>query len=132
MRSAFAEAVFRRLAPGEDCSSAGVMAGDGNRAEPDARAMAKRLGYSLEAHRSQRVRREHIAAAREIYIMDRLNEEILFRNFPEAQGKTRFLGELLPAGPREIEDPYLAGEKTLELCFRRIEQAVSRLSQQEL
>lgn len=127
MRSAFAEAVMRKNAPERECFSAGVMAWDGNRAEPDARAMAKRLGYSLETHRSQRVTREHVAVATEIYIMDSLNEEILFRNHPEAKGKTRYLGELLPAGPREIEDPYLAGDKTLEQCFRRIEEAVGRL-----
>jgi protein-tyrosine phosphatase len=127
MRSAFAEAVFRQHAPGRACASAGVMALDGNRAMPDARAMARQLGYSLESHRAQRVTQELIRTATEIYIMDSLNEEILLRNHPEARGITRYLGELLPGGPREIEDPYLAGEKTLERCFRRIEEAVRRL-----
>ncbi len=127
MRSAFAEAVFRKIAPQRACLSAGVMAWNGNRAEPDARAMAKRLGYSLDAHRSQRVTAEHVAAASEIYIMDSLNEEILFRNHPEAREKTRYLGDLLPTRSREIEDPYLAGENALEECFRRIEQAVQEL-----
>jgi protein-tyrosine-phosphatase len=127
MRSAFAEAVFRKIAPGRACFSAGVMAWNGNRAEPDARAMAKRLGYSLEAHRSQRVTAEHVKAASAIYIMDSLNEEILFRNHPEAREKTRYLGELAPAGSSEIEDPYLAGDKTLEICFRRIEEAVKAI-----
>jgi protein-tyrosine-phosphatase len=124
MRSAFAEAVFRKIAPERGCFSAGVMAGNGNRAEPDARAMAERLGYSLATHRSQRVTREMVAAAGAIYIMDSLNEEILFRNHPEAREKTRYLGELSPAGSVEIEDPYLAGDRTLEACFRRIEEAV--------
>ncbi len=127
MRSAFAEAVFRKIAPERACLSAGVMAWNGNRAEPDARAMAKRLGYSLEAHRSQRVTAEHVAAASEIYVMDSLNEEILFRNHPGAKGKTRYLGVFAPAGSVEIEDPYLAGDKTLEVCFRRIEEAVKRI-----
>jgi protein-tyrosine-phosphatase len=132
MRSAFAEAVFRKIAPERECLSAGVMAWDGNRAEPDARAMAKRLGYSLEAHRSQRVTSEHVAQASVIYIMDSLNEEILFRNHPEAKDKTKYLGELLPAGrlakgSKEIDDPYLAGDKTLEQCFRRIEEAVGKV-----
>jgi protein-tyrosine phosphatase len=127
MRSAFAEACFRQAAPDIACASAGVAAFDDNRAEPHARAMAQRFGVSLESHRAQRLRAHHVGVATHIYFMDSLNEELLLRHFPQAAAKSHYLGSLLAQGPREIEDPYLQGDKNLEHCFFRIQMAVAEL-----
>jgi protein-tyrosine-phosphatase len=135
MRSAFAEACFREeLSRRPDListrfGSAGVRALEGDRAEPYARAMAKKLGYSLERHRATRTSRTLIADYDQIYIMDRLNEELLLQDVPEAAPKTAYLSTLIPAAKLEIEDPYCQSEKQLEACFRSIQLAVRNLAE---
>lgn len=134
MRSAFAEAYLRHLqaagiAPSNVLvGSAGVRAYPLDRAEASARRVAQRLGISLEAHRATRTSRELIAEFDRVYIMDQLNEELLFQDVPEAASKTEYLSVWLPGAPKEIEDPYQKHDRALEECFRTIQQAVERLA----
>lgn len=134
MRSAFAEACFRALQrenpklSGVKVASAGVRAEEGQRAESQARAMAKRMGYFLEAHRAQRTTRELLGEYDRVYIMDQLNEDLLLSDVPEAASKVAYLSSLIPGARKEIEDPYLQSDKRLEACFRTIEQAVKNLA----
>jgi protein-tyrosine-phosphatase len=133
MRSAFAEACFRDELSrrpeltGIQFASAGVRALEGDRAEPHARAMAKKLGYSLERHRATRTSRALIADYDRILIMDRLNEDLLMQDVPEAAAKTAYLASLIPGAKLEIEDPYCKSERQLEACFRSIQLAVRNL-----
>lgn len=134
MRSAFAEACFREEVSRNPkleavrFASAGVRAQSGERAEPNARAMAKRLGLSLDHHRATRTSRDLVASFERIYIMDQLNEELLLGDTPEVAAKVEYLSIHAPGGPREIEDPYCQGDKQLEACFRRIQLAVKNLA----
>ena len=134
MRSAFAEACFRehvsrnpKLA-GVKFASAGVRAQPGGRAEPEARSMAQKLGFSLEKHRATRTSRELLREYSRIYIMDQLNEELLMGDLPEVRSKVEYLSSLIPGAKREIEDPYCQSDKQLEACFRTIQAAVDRLA----
>jgi protein-tyrosine phosphatase len=136
MRSAFAEACFRdemsrnpKLA-GIRLASAGVRAQEGERAETHARAMAKRFGLSLEAHRATRTSSELLAQFDQVYIMDQLNEDLLLGDSPEAKSKTAYLSSLIPGARKEIEDPYCQSDRQLEACFKTIQQAVRNLSNQ--
>jgi len=135
MRSAFAEACLRdevsrnpRL-KNVRFASAGVRAQNGERAESHARAMAKKLGLSLDRHRATRTSRELLSSFDRIYIMDQLNEELLLGDTREVSSKVEYLSTLAPEGPKEIEDPYCQGEKHLEACFRRIQLAVRNLAE---
>lgn len=138
MRSAFAEAVFqseiRRLALEDHaaCSSAGVRAAPGEAAEPNAARIAQTLGYSLKHHTATRTDRHNVSEHTAIYVMDKINYDLLTRELPGAKSKVSYLSQLdpLPGGPFEIADPYLEADQTLELCFRRIERSVKALAQQ--
>lgn len=136
MRSAFAEACFRAEVMQElrlrtvRFGSAGVRAEEGERAETHARAMAKQLGYSLEQHRATRTSRALIAEYSQIYIMDRLNEDLLLGDLPEAREKTAYLSSLIPGAKLEIEDPYCQSARQLESCFRTIQLAVRNLARE--
>lgn len=134
MRSAFAEACFRREISqhpelkNTKFASAGVRAQPDERAEPHARAMAKQLGYSLEGHRATRTSSELLGQYDRIFIMDQLNEDLILRDSPEVQSKTAYLSSLIPGAKQEIEDPYCQSAKQLEACFRTIELAVRNLA----
>jgi protein-tyrosine phosphatase len=111
-------------------ASAGVRAQEGERAETHARAMAKRFGLSLEAHRATRTSSELLAQFDQVYIMDQLNEDLLLGDSPEAKSKTAYLSSLIPGARKEIEDPYCQSDRQLEACFKTIQQAVRNLSNQ--
>ena len=133
MRSAFAEACFRHEITHHSTlattrfASAGVRAQPGERAEPYARAMAKQFGLSLDSHRATPTSITLIQNYDRIYIMDQLNEELLFGDTPEAASKTAYLSTLIPGSPKAIEDPYCQSAKQLEACFRIIQHAVRKL-----
>jgi protein-tyrosine-phosphatase len=136
MRSAFAEACFRQEVSRRPAlqrirfASAGVRAYPDDRAEPHARAMASRLGYTLESHRAQRTSRPLLAQFDRVYIMDQLNEDLILSDSPEVREKVAYLSSLVPGTPKEIEDPYCQTDKQLEACFRRIELAVRNLAEE--
>ena len=133
MRSAFAEACFRyeiALHPTLEntrFASAGVRAQPGERAEPNARTMAKQFGLSLDSHRATPTSAELLENFDRIYIMDQLNEELLIGDSPEASSKTTYLSTMIPGTPKAIEDPYCQSAKHLEACFRTIQLAVRNL-----
>ena len=134
MRSAFAEACFRHEVSqhpelrNTKFASAGVRAQPDERAEPHARAMAKQLGFSLEAHRATRTSSELLRHYGRIFIMDQLNEDLLFGDSPDVRHKTAYLSSLIPGVKKEIEDPYCQTSKQLEACFRTIQLAVRNLA----
>lgn len=133
MRSAFAEACFRHEIAKHPAlastrfASAGVRAQPGERAEPNARKMAKQFGLSLDAHRATPTSAELLENYDRIYIMDQLNEELIFGDSPEASSKTAYLSGLIPDARKAIEDPYCQSSKQLEACFRTIQLAVRNL-----
>ena len=120
MRSAFAEACFRHEVSQDPqlrntrFASAGVRAQPDERAELYARAMAKQLGLSLEAHRATRTSGELLRDYDRILIMDQLNEDLLLGDSPEVRSKTAYLSSLTPGAKKEIEDPYCQSAKQLE------------------
>ena len=134
MRSAFAEACFRheisQYPQLKDIrfASAGVRAEPDERAEPHARAMAKQLGLSLDSHRATRTSSELLRHYDQIFIMDRLNEDLLLGDSPEARPRTTYLSSLIPGAKQEIEDPYCQSARQLEACFRTIQLAVRNLA----
>ncbi len=134
MRSAFAEACFRHDVSqhselrGTRFASAGVRAQPDERAELNARAMARQLGLSLEAHRATRTSSELLHDFDRILIMDQLNEDLLLGDSPEVRFKTAYLSSLIPGAKKEIEDPYCRSAKQLEECFRTIQLAVRNLA----
>lgn len=134
MRSAFAEACFRHEVSqylelkSIRFASAGVRAQPDERAEPNARAMAKQLGLSLESHRATRTSSELLSQYDRIYIMDQLNENLILGDSPEVRPKTAYLSSLLEGARKEIEDPYCQSAKQLEACFRTIQLAVRKLA----
>lgn len=127
MRSAFAEAcLIHELSQsgqsGIRVASAGVRAASNERAEPNARRMAQRFGFSLDHHRATRTSKPLLDQFEEIYYMDTLNEQLLFNEFPEIRPKARLLNH-----PHLIEDPYQQPDQDLEACFRAIQHSVRRL-----
>ncbi len=89
--------------------------------------MAKQFGLSLESHRATPTSFNLLQNYDRIYIMDQLNEELLFGDTPAAASKTAYLSTLIPGSPKAIEDPYCQSAKQLEACFRTIQLAVRKL-----
>lgn len=134
-RSPFAAAVLREIAARRPdapmrVSSAGLLGRGGRVAPDDARAVAARLGYSLDAHTSEELTEEAARAADLLVVMDRRNEAVLVSRFPWASAKALSLAVLDPLEDQRgtsIEDPYGKGEAAVAYAYARIARCVARL-----
>jgi protein-tyrosine-phosphatase len=135
MRSALAEAYFRKLASesgrGEEFEtfSAGVFAKPGRAGDSRAREVAQSMGVSLEAHAARRLSPEDVARADIVCIMDSMNETVCLSRYPHAEKKILMLGAFGREGgePLEIADPYTGDIEAVRVCFQRVERSVRSL-----
>lgn len=96
----------RAQEPGEwRVVSAGTWASPGVAASRASRQVARSLGLDLEAHRSQELSRELLAASDLIVCMARSHREAILAELPELAGRVHLLSGL--AGPEyDVPDPY--------------------------
>ena len=106
---------------GLEVQSAGLFAGDGARATPEARQAAAELGVDLGPHRSRKLTDELIQAADVIFCMTTGHAEEVRRRVPSAGGWALALD---PEG--DIADPIGSGVDTYVKVARRMAWALRR------
>jgi protein-tyrosine phosphatase len=129
-RSPMAEGLFRKLlAERLHCAedelvdrgyvvvSAGVAAGPGSPASPEAIDILRDRGVDLRGHESQPVTPQLLSQADQIFTMTRSHRELLVREFPEAAPRVR----LLARDGSDVIDPMGAGLEEYRTCAEQIE-----------
>ncbi|VAX18931.1 Low molecular weight protein tyrosine phosphatase [hydrothermal vent metagenome] len=87
--------------------SAGTIAGDTNRAAPEAIATMAALGIDMSAHRARRLTGGMIDSADLVIVMEKYHYNAVVHLRPEAAGKTVMMGKCLDGDEEmEIPDPY--------------------------
>lgn len=125
LRSAVAQALTTRLVAegllpaGSKAVSAGTHAVEGRSADPRGQVVARELGVSLEAHRSQPLSEGLVGEADLVLAMDLINEAEIAARFPWAEPKLRLLGAFGGGSP-VIPDPYMGDEEAVRAAFMRI------------
>jgi len=121
-RSAMAEAIASTMHrdSGVSFSSAGLLAGEGERATSTAVAVCAEVGVDAEAHRSRRLDRRMAESADRIYVMTAEHLERVLAMAPEAAHKT----EMLHPDGTDIEDPYGQPASVYRACFAEIAAAL--------
>lgn len=114
-RSPMAEGIARRLAPSIEpkgaetlIRSAGVAAGRGAPATPEAAMAVHAMGIELSDHASTPLTAEMIKEADHIYGLSRSHVQAILQMAPEAEGKV----ELLDPGRQDVPDP-IGGDQVL-------------------
>ncbi|NNE44138.1 MAG: low molecular weight protein arginine phosphatase [Gemmatimonadetes bacterium] len=133
-RSPLAEAVLRRevaRSAGSDAThyevaSAGAFASEGSPASAGSREVAAEKGLDLEGFRSRRLTPEEVDAADLILVMEPGHRSAVLGLNPQADLKTRLLGEL--AGEQgwdgAVPDPFGGSLDSYRQTYRRIEALV--------
>jgi protein-tyrosine phosphatase len=129
-RSPMAEGLFRKLlAKRLKCAedelvdrgyvvvSAGVAAGPGSPASPEAVEILRDRGVDLQGHESQPVTPQLLSQADQIFTMTRSHRELLVREFPETAPRVR----LLARDGSDVIDPMGAGVDEYRSCADQIE-----------
>jgi protein-tyrosine-phosphatase/predicted ATP-grasp superfamily ATP-dependent carboligase len=124
-RSPFAEQLARRTFSDDRIfHSAGYLPCPGRRSPREAIAAATSWDLDLTPHRSRVITAAMIRDADAIFIFDADTAERLTQDYREAGRRVHFVGELLPRGPRFIEDPWGGTPEDFETCYRRIASAI--------
>jgi protein-tyrosine-phosphatase len=122
-RSPMAACLFQALAgepfSGQSCS-AGLLAGAGQPASPEAiRAMAER-GLSLQSHRARQLSPALVQEAAVILTMTRVHKTEVAGRFPGCEGKLFTLGEYIGEPNRDIADPFGMPQETYRLVANQL------------
>jgi protein-tyrosine-phosphatase len=117
-----AEGYFRKLTDGASIKtfSAGLAAGFGWRASPEAVAVMKRFDVDISRHISQPLNDRMVEAADMLVVMTEMHRESLLRKWPDAGKKVFLLREFLPgesAANPSIMDPVGCPAEVYEKCF---------------
>jgi protein-tyrosine-phosphatase len=114
-RSPMAEAIARHLAPSIEpegaetlVRSAGLAAGKGAPATPEAAMALSTMGIELGDHSSAPVTAQMIREADHVYGLTRSHVDAILRMEPSAEGKV----ELLDPGRQDVPDP-IGGDQVL-------------------
>jgi len=91
---------------GWTAESAGVMAGVGSGASPEAIEAMKELGIDISSHRSRQVTEAMVAEASVILAMTEGHWREIVRHFPETEEKTYLVHAFGLEEMRDVADPY--------------------------
>jgi protein-tyrosine phosphatase len=135
-RSPMAEALFRRhLAERLKCPedelmdrgyavlSAGLSAGAGLPASPEAVAALDDAGIDLRNHESQPVTERLLVQADHVLTMTRGHQQVILGEFPELSSRVR----MLSYDRRDISDPYGGTRREYDDCKAEIERHIIKL-----
>ena len=120
-RSPTAERLMQGLFPQKTVHSAGLVALENQRADAQARHIAKNHRLSLEENRSRRLTEHLCQVADLILVMENSHTQKLYQQFPHTRGKVMLFGEWL--NKTEIPDPYKHSEEMFEHVYQLMEKA---------
>lgn len=120
-RSPTGEALLKQKLPTHTVASAGVGALVGHPADPQAAAAAQ--GLDLSAHRARQLDADIAAEYDLILVMEQAHIEAVCNIAPSARSKTMLFGQWLPAGSRNIADPYRQSDEMFQSVYAKLEQA---------
>jgi len=131
-RSSMAEAIFNKMTEEKEyldmaAESAGVEATNGMPANDKAIETLKQIGIDMNAHKSRKIKSEHIEGSDLVLTMTRLHKIQLLSAYPKAKGKVFTLLEY--AGDKDsltsdIADPYGQSAEAYKQCANKIEKAI--------
>lgn len=104
--------------------SAGVAAYPGEPATRHANTVLKKVGLSLDQHRSRPVNPELLENALLILCMTESHRYALLSQYDDISAPIMLLRELVPNGDREIPDPYGGNLMHYEACRDSIVEAI--------
>ena len=114
-RSAMAATIARsRLAPEVEVDSAGTAAAAGDRAMPEAIAVARRHGLRLDDHTTKALTRELVESADHVLVMK-----------PEHGRRVQELAASASVNCLEIDDPIGRGELAYEEAWRQLDERIA-------
>jgi protein-tyrosine phosphatase len=135
MRSPMAELMLRRAALERGqaeikVSSAGIHTTPETEAHPRARIAARKLGISLDGHRSRLLTAEMVAQSDVIFVMDFQNQAELLTEYPDARDKILLLSAYAEGVHRysEIPDPYFGDQDAACHCYAVLHTCVNNLA----
>ncbi len=106
-------------------SSAGVAAYPGDPASENAVRALKKVGISLDDHRSQPVTAELLASSLAVFCMTESHRQLLNARFSPPSEHIHLMREFLPAETgREIPDPFGADLPSYEACRDSMVEAI--------
>lgn len=133
-RSPFAGGLFNKLAAEKNlrhfnAQSAGLLALSGNDATFPAQKVAADYGVDLTEHRAQIVSQKLVAWSDLILVMEKSQQDMLLKDFPEANGQVRLIRHFARFGSKQrgIADPYGLNYEAYRFCYLDIEDAVTGL-----
>jgi protein-tyrosine phosphatase len=112
---------------GWEVLSAGVWAGEDQRATPQALEVAREFGVDLAAHRSQKLTKELIDKADMVFCMTREHVDAARELSPASAGRVRRLWS-----KGDILDPAGGGPDVYRRTARKMQQAIEEILRKEL
>lgn len=124
MRSAFAAAYLRQLAPqhAELIVGAGTHATEGRAAQDSALRVSAEFGVSLHAHAATALSSLVLRSDDVIVCMDRANEANVISRHGVDQDRVFVIGDgvISDAADRFVDDPYALGDDATRAAFHQI------------
>jgi protein-tyrosine phosphatase len=122
MRSAFAVAYLRQLAPAARVVGAGTHATAGRAAQDSALRVAPEFGVSLASHAALPLESVTVGAGDVILCMDRANEANVIVRYGSYADRVFLVGDGGDdaAADRVVMDPYARGDAATRVAFQRI------------
>lgn len=131
-RSALAERSLQNICPPRlKISSCGFHKKDGRPADPAMVGFAKAMAIELGDWSSRTISKEAVMSADIIFVMEIKHIVWLFRDYPDASGKTFLLGCVKddPDLPLEISDPHGKAPHIYKACAENIVLAVTQIKE---
>jgi len=107
-------------------SSAGTWTTPGIPTTPAVLDVAKKLGLSLEDHRTTSVTAELISKSDLVLVMERNHKEALQNEFPEARDRIFLFAEVVDTRAYEVPDPAGGSPESYEQVSRQLSEMVER------
>lgn len=130
-RSPMGEAILKaRLGPNSGCiiESAGLFAGEGLPASPEAVHVLRELGIDLRSHRSRQLTLEQAERAERILVMTASHRAHLLAQWPHLEPKVFLINSFgFEKIPQDISDPIGGSIDAYRRARDQIDEAVSNL-----
>jgi protein-tyrosine phosphatase len=128
-RSPFAGKLLASTLPDVTVRSGGLLAAEGEPADPRAIEVARRFGVDLVPHRTHRVTTTDLEETDLLLVMQGWHAAAVRSTAHGASARLRLLGHYLASRPYELADPWGRSAEDFQACFGRIEAASARLAE---
>ncbi|MFB1036111.1 MAG: low molecular weight protein-tyrosine-phosphatase [Sinobacterium sp.] len=118
-RSPTAERMLKQNMPNKNITSAGINALVGYDIDPEAASLLEANGYDASQHIARNLDRKMIVEADLVLVMEKEQQALLTKHYPEASGKIMMFGKW--QNEADINDPYRKSSECFYYVFEKIE-----------